>query len=878
MLGEDKEDLSLRECILGKVKLADYNNEGKIHSSDFQLAVGSLGLKYSDAVVSNILMKCDVDMDGYLVYGPLEKQLESERYYASKKAEADLKKRQLYNHGQSSTGTVMEGMFEGIELQDQLAQAEKNRAVLQRHRDDVRAAWLKFTHSNMSMDKFVQFVRYMGMEPTKAFKDVIRKEGVDVALKDILTSLSHVDPSLFQVQSEDRLMTQAEQQTRNEVGKRHFYDKTDYSMNPFSDMRTEQRAMKYDRSLHGNRTLNSSQVGDSMKNAGGRAQAQFITQNRAVENAMALERTSDRPVSGMATIGSSQSKRGFIPGHTSAANSQNLGDDVCYSSEVRILREQTLVALRKVDEGVISGVEFIDNLKKLGLILPESVIGMVQRRGDIDYKACVKELDAEVFMKRAIYDRPAPSDIVEARKKLLEALLRRGSADSIANLARAFRIMDDDNDERLSFGEFRKGCRNFGVGNEVSDDDLRLLFTAFDRDGNGYLSYDELLVAIRGQLSPVRSAWAKAAFQKLDRSGDGVATVEDLVSVYDTSGHPDVMSGSKNKVEVLRTMLDAFDTKGSEDGVVTEKEFLDYFGALSASIDHDDHFIEMVKKSWKISELKPPHRTNRKTTAADHRVVALADGSNGDVVTWSADPETASELDSITPGASGTSNSRFRNKGMRGGKHGLGHHDSSLNIFKMSQSTEEGAHSGGVPNDEWLAAGAIRLKRNPNHRSVSAARGNILAWPGASGTKERRSEVSAKIQEAHREEEMRLFPKGPRLNSAIDAPMSQGFIAMANEAKIAERETIRVAGKTSSYDEFEAAEGELYFGPRIVTNALRSRDYNQSCPFGYDEPTQVERAKLATNIAPASAGGPTIGNRAPKKPQSTKINHNFTEG
>ena len=153
MLGEDEDDLSLRECIHGKMKLMDHKNEKKIHSSDFQAAVEQLGLKYSDPAVSQVLIRCKVDMEGFIDYKPLESELEAERYYASKKADSNKQKRQLWNHSKSSSGVMNDGMFDGGELHDQRAQCEKNRRVIQRHRDDVRNAWSKFTHSEMSKDK-----------------------------------------------------------------------------------------------------------------------------------------------------------------------------------------------------------------------------------------------------------------------------------------------------------------------------------------------------------------------------------------------------------------------------------------------------------------------------------------------------------------------------------------------------------------------------------------------------------------------------------------------------------------------------------------------------------------------------------------------------
>ena len=98
------------------------------------------------------------------------------------------------------------------------------------------------------------------------------------------------------------------------------------------------------------------------------------------------------------------------------------------------------------------------------------------------------------------------------------------------------------------------------------------------------------------------------------------------------------------------------------------------------------------------------------------------------------------EEDARRNNEAGVSGSRFKNKGMRGGAHGLGHHDSTLNVFSMEKAAD-GSAVDGVPNEEWLAAGAVRLKRHPNHKAVMGRGGEILSWPGASGSKEHSEEV-----------------------------------------------------------------------------------------------------------------------------------------
>jgi Ca2+-binding EF-hand superfamily protein len=39
----------------------------------------------------------------------------------------------------------------------------------------------------------------------------------------------------------------------------------------------------------------------------------------------------------------------------------------------------------------------------------------------------------------------------------------------------------------------------------------------------------------------------KKAFQKLDKDGSGVVDIEDIKDVYNTSKHPDVISGKKTR-------------------------------------------------------------------------------------------------------------------------------------------------------------------------------------------------------------------------------------------------------------------------------------------------------------------------------------------
>lgn len=90
------------------------------------------------------------------------------------------------------------------------------------------------------------------------------------------------------------------------------------------------------------------------------------------------------------------------------------------------------------------------------------------------------------------------------------------------------------------------------------------------------------------------------AFQRMDKTGDGTITFEDLKDVYKVNKHPRYLSGELTEAQAFREFLDQFDSSSHKDGIVTFKEFVDYFAGVSASIDTDIYFDCMMRQCWKI--------------------------------------------------------------------------------------------------------------------------------------------------------------------------------------------------------------------------------------------------------------------------------------
>ncbi|KAL8177931.1 UNVERIFIED_CONTAM: hypothetical protein K2H54_023727 [Gekko kuhli] len=222
--------------------------------------------------------------------------------------------------------------------------------------------------------------------------------------------------------------------------------------------------------------------------------------------------------------------------------------------------------------------------------------------------------------------------IVKLRTKCLE----RGAA-GIKGLARHLRILANEKSQSLDLEEFLKGLQDAGFS--LEREEVEQIFGLCDKGQNGTLDFTKFLEALRadsgtctlrpwrtlhigvtpfgwkmaGSFGGLLAVWNKGegppmsearkeviseAFQKLDKTGDGLVTTEDLQGVYQGQAHPKFKSGEWTEEQVFRSFLDNFDS--DKDGKVTAEEFLNYYSGISASIESDEYFVEMLKAAWKL--------------------------------------------------------------------------------------------------------------------------------------------------------------------------------------------------------------------------------------------------------------------------------------
>lgn len=96
-----------------------------------------------------------------------------------------------------------------------------------------------------------------------------------------------------------------------------------------------------------------------------------------------------------------------------------------------------------------------------------------------------------------------------------------------------------------------------------------------------------------------RQAITDKAFLKFDKDGNSWIDAGDLKGVYNCSFHPKVINGQMTEDQVFLEFLSNFGDR-DRDGKITRIEWNDYYAAVSASIDNDDHYVQLMKTAWKL--------------------------------------------------------------------------------------------------------------------------------------------------------------------------------------------------------------------------------------------------------------------------------------
>ena len=89
--------------------------------------------------------------------------------------------------------------------------------------------------------------------------------------------------------------------------------------------------------------------------------------------------------------------------------------------------------------------------------------------------------------------------------------------------------MDDDGNNRLSLGEFKKGIKELSL--IFTDSEIRQMFNYFDYLDQGEIDFNEFIIALRNPMNENRQSIVRMAFDSLDEDGDGKISPQDITDV-----------------------------------------------------------------------------------------------------------------------------------------------------------------------------------------------------------------------------------------------------------------------------------------------------------------------------------------------------------
>ena len=189
--------------------------------------------------------------------------------------------------------------------------------------------------------------------------------------------------------------------------------------------------------------------------------------------------------------------------------------------------------------------------------------------------------------------------------------LKKRGIRGIMAMRRAFIIADDNDSKTLTLPEFIKFCHDYRMplsGNEINN-----LFEEFDTNKNGEINYEEFVSAFVGEMNERRKQLITILFETFDKNRKGVIDLDDIRNSYNPNNHPDVVSGKKTEDEVLAEFLDFLQyhfsllksDKEQEINKINIEEFLAFFNNISAGVEDDDYFENIIKSGFNLEDKKP---------------------------------------------------------------------------------------------------------------------------------------------------------------------------------------------------------------------------------------------------------------------------------
>ena len=201
---------------------------------------------------------------------------------------------------------------------------------------------------------------------------------------------------------------------------------------------------------------------------------------------------------------------------------------------------------------------------------------------------------------------------IEDNLNHLRAIMIQRGYTGIMSMRRTFMLIDENSNKNISFDDFNALFKTYRY--DVSEEEINNIFNYFDKEGNGYINYNEFIEALCGNLNKFRKNILKQVFEKLDKEEKGYITVGQMRNEYNPKGNPSVRQGKRGEDEILAEFLDVLEyhfnlliEKNDEEFDVNEikvdfDEFCKFYKNISLCVEDDKYFEIMVLSEWDIQK------------------------------------------------------------------------------------------------------------------------------------------------------------------------------------------------------------------------------------------------------------------------------------
>ena len=133
-------------------------------------------------------------------------------------------------------------------------------------------------------------------------------------------------------------------------------------------------------------------------------------------------------------------------------------------------------------------------------------------------------------------------------------------------LAKVFKAFDKNGDGKLSYEEVKDGYLDH-YGKVMSDEEVHAMFDSVDTDKSGFIDYSEFVVAAMAESQLTSNDKLQAAFKMFDKDGSGIISGDEIREVLSFGGT------SQMSKEQIDTIIKQVDENG--DGEISYEEFVD---------------------------------------------------------------------------------------------------------------------------------------------------------------------------------------------------------------------------------------------------------------------------------------------------------------